>query len=71
MAMITTETLHHPVSGMTDLIRSLVSAHSVRKQRAALKALDADRLLDLGISRTDALSEAKRPAWDVPSHWRR
>ena len=40
-------------------------------QRRALARLDAVQLQDMGISADDAESEALRPIWDVPTHWRR
>lgn len=33
------------------------------RQRARLRELDADRLRDIGIDRTDALREARKPFW--------
>ncbi|MCP5039017.1 MAG: DUF1127 domain-containing protein [Rhodobacteraceae bacterium] len=38
--------------------------------RRALKALDADLLDDIGLSREEARQEATKPIWDVPSYWR-
>ncbi len=46
-------------------------ALSTSRTRRALKALDADRLSDIGLSREDADREATRPVWDVPAHWLR
>ena len=39
------------------------------RQRRALTRLNDDALKDVGLSRKDALHEAGRPIWDVPSHW--
>jgi uncharacterized protein YjiS (DUF1127 family) len=41
------------------------------RQRRALARLDDARLEDIGLTREEALSEARRPVWDVPAHWRR
>ena len=41
------------------------------RQRRALARLDDARLADLGLSRAEALTEARRPVWDVPGHWLR
>ncbi len=71
MAMITAETLTHTKPGVTSLLRGFANRISTRKQRAALAALDADQLKDLGLSREQALREAKRPVWDAPLHWLR
>lgn len=40
------------------------------RSRQQLKKLDDTALADIGLSRTDALNEAKRPIWDVPATWR-
>ena len=42
---------------------------AVRRQRKALKDLDAHRLADIGITDRDAYIEAEKPVWDVPRHW--
>ena len=39
------------------------------RQRRALAALDADQLDDLGLTRTQAETEAARPIWDIPNSW--
>lgn len=41
------------------------------RQRRALAQLDDARLADLGLTRSEAETEARRPVWDVPVHWRR
>ena len=41
------------------------------RQRKQLGALDARMLDDIGCSSADAQTEATRPVWDVPSHWRK
>ena len=40
------------------------------KQRRSLAGMDPQRLSDIGVTRTEADAEAKRPVWDVPGHWR-
>ncbi len=47
----------------------LSAGAGLRRQRAHLLALDAHRLRDIGITRADALTEARRPVWDAPAHW--
>lgn len=48
---------------------SLHDRVALYRQRAALRRLD-DRLLDdIGLSRTEAEAEARRPIWDAPGHW--
>lgn len=49
---------------------SLLGYLSLYRQRRALAALDNDRLADLGLSRHDAETEARRPVWDAPCHWK-
>lgn len=46
-------------------------ALAVRRQRQALRDLPPEVLRDIGLTREEALSEAERPFWDVPRHWRR
>ncbi len=71
MAMIATEARSHTVFGAPALLTAIVSAFEVRKQRAALKTLDAGRLADLGLTHDQAAAEARRPSWDAPAHWKR
>lgn len=52
------------------LTRSLQVAHVLYKQRKALVRLDDRMLKDLGVTREQANSEAGRPVWDVPNHWK-
>ena len=71
MSMISLETRLRPSAPTSSLLRSIDRAIQLRKQRKTLKSLDDARLDDLGLSPADAQREAKRPVWDVPSHWRR
>ena len=50
---------------------SLTQMLSVRKQRRQLRKMDARALSDIGLTRTEALEESRRPMWDVPAHWLR
>jgi uncharacterized protein YjiS (DUF1127 family) len=43
----------------------------VQRQRARLATLDDRMLRDIGLTRAEAEAEATRPAWDVPSNWKR
>ncbi|MCA8883396.1 MAG: DUF1127 domain-containing protein [Rhodobacteraceae bacterium] len=52
-------------------LRLLRSMMSLRRQRRALAQLDDHLLHDIGITREEARTEAARPVWDVPAHWRR
>ena len=47
----------------------LARARALYRQRRALRALDDAALTDLGLSRDEALAEARRPVWDAPQNW--
>ncbi|MBV1863631.1 MAG: DUF1127 domain-containing protein [Rhodobacteraceae bacterium] len=53
------------------LLTRVANFLSLSRQRRKLAQLDDAALHDLGIERSDALSESRRPAWDAPAHWRR
>jgi uncharacterized protein YjiS (DUF1127 family) len=53
------------------LVRSFGFGLEARRQRRALATLDPHLLADVGLTREQALAEALRPVWDVPSSWRR
>ena len=44
---------------------------ATRRERAQLARLDRRLLADIGLSPDMAETEATRPLWDVPQHWRR
>ncbi len=50
---------------------SLTQMLSIRKQRRQLRKMDARALSDIGLTRTEAVEESRRPMWDVPAHWLR
>lgn len=47
------------------------SIGSTARQRKALGQLDDAALRDVGLTRQQAVAEANRSIWDVPSNWRR
>ena len=49
----------------------LVTLHAIWAERRTLRAMEAHRLKDLGLTRGEAAREAKRPAWDAPERWLR
>ena len=66
---------------MTDLTAAHISRRTCRRkpgllgyldlyrQRRALAGLDDAQLLDLGLTRAEALREANRAIWDAPQNW--
>ncbi|MCB2127890.1 MAG: DUF1127 domain-containing protein [Rhodobacteraceae bacterium] len=44
---------------------------ALRRQRKELEKLSDQILHDIGVTRSEAAEEARRPFWDVPAHWRR
>jgi uncharacterized protein YjiS (DUF1127 family) len=62
---------HMPLRGTPRrLLARISTALAVRRQRADLARLPETLLADLGLTRTEALTEAQRPLWDVPARWR-
>lgn len=51
------------------MVSRFLKADALRRSRAQLARLDATQLADIGLSREDAVAEARRPLWDVPGHW--
>ncbi|MBN8632012.1 MAG: DUF1127 domain-containing protein [Rhodobacterales bacterium] len=47
----------------------VLSAAAMSRSRRALAQLDERLLRDVGLTLPEALTEAKRPAWDAPRHW--
>ena len=52
------------------VFKTISDVFTTARQRRALGRLDADQLVDLGLSALDAEREANRPFWDVPQNWR-
>jgi len=52
------------------LLAGLNNAIALWHQRRALKSLDAAALFDIGLTRAQAETEAKRPIWDAPLNWK-
>ncbi len=59
---------HKPTHSRTSGLAALLGLY---RQRRSLAEMDARQLSDIGVTRSEAESEAKRPVWDVPGHWRR
>lgn len=58
---------------LLDLLRSLprrlLAAGALSRQRYRLAELDEVMLRDIGLTRDQALREARRSRWDAPRHW--
>lgn len=54
-----------------DVLSRIRAALMLYRSRRALRDLDSHLLKDIGISRAEAQSEAKRALWDAPRVWRR
>ena len=59
------------IPGPAGIVARLLALLALRRERRALAALEAYRLADLGLTEELARTEAARPLWDAPSHWRR
>ncbi len=44
---------------------------AIWRERRALARLDDSALKDIGLTRAEAMTEARRPLWDAPQSWRR
>ncbi|QOL81576.1 DUF1127 domain-containing protein [Pseudooceanicola spongiae] len=48
----------------------LLMLMGIGRERRALHHLDDALLRDIGLTRHEARTEARRPAWDAPERWR-
>ena len=58
---------HPRTASLIDIVATWTA---LARQRRDLAGLDPHLLNDVGLAQTEAEAEAKRPFWDVPSHWR-
>ena len=68
MALI--ETLGRNFGLSSSITPSFGQMAALRRQRKALTRLDDAALRDMGLTRSDAETEARRAAWDGPANWR-
>lgn len=52
------------------VLRRIKNALRLRRQRLQLLQLSDAQLRDIGLTRAQAKDEARRSAWDAPSHWK-
>ncbi len=52
------------------LVDRLIAANGLHRQHQAMLNLDDALLRDIGLTRFEAETEANRPIWDAPTHWR-
>lgn len=60
----------HRPSRFSSFFGALTDYVAIARQRHALSQLDDHLLQDIGLTQTEAKSEAERAPWDVPAHWR-
>ncbi len=53
--------------GVWDALRRRMA---IAQQRRALRSLDDHMLKDIGVTAAEAIAEAEKPHWDVPTNWR-
>lgn len=53
------------------LLARLFAMDSTFRERRSLRAMEAHRLRDTGLTETDAAIESSKPVWNVPHHWMR
>ena len=74
---MTTLTQHNcPTAHLTPTRRTsvravLMRAYGLWSTRRALAGLTTVQLKDVGLTADQAITEARRPIWDVPSNWRK
>jgi uncharacterized protein YjiS (DUF1127 family) len=57
------------IRGRLSLLSRFLDAGALARQRRHLAELDDAMLRDIGLTREQALREARRPRWDAPRHW--
>ncbi|MGI9395208.1 MAG: DUF1127 domain-containing protein [Boseongicola sp.] len=68
---VKTTPLYAPRSRQTSVTAWLLAALANRRSRSDLLSLEPHMLNDVGLTSAEAISEGKRPVWDVPGHWMR
>lgn len=67
-----TRTFAHRLFGLASrpARAGFMSYVSLYRQRRALANLDEHLLQDLGLTKSEAQTEAERPVWDAPHNWK-
>jgi uncharacterized protein YjiS (DUF1127 family) len=60
-----------PGHGLPRLLDWIETRRSTALQRRRLLDLDQHLLDDIGVTRAEAVDEARILRWDAPAHWRR
>jgi len=64
--------VQHPCKpAKRSVLELFARAVALMRQRRDLARLDDHALDDIGISRSDALAEARRHVWDAPDFWQK
>ncbi|NVO54481.1 DUF1127 domain-containing protein [Rhodobacteraceae bacterium B1Z28] len=62
--------IHHPCKPSRKFgLGMITQAVSLLRQRRCLARLDDRALKDIGVTRLEADTEARRPVWDAPQFW--
>ena len=63
-------TRRHPTSHFQRLFARFHQLAGLKRTRLGLGRLDDHLLADIGLTRHEARTEATRPVWDAPLHWK-
>jgi uncharacterized protein YjiS (DUF1127 family) len=67
--MFATRTIRHARRPGPSLLRRIIAALALHRQRQRLRDLDPHMLKDIGLTAAQARAEADTPLWHAPTHW--